>query len=170
MAVKNAGARYNARMETDPLPQTQAAVALDPDAFTVAYLMAHQAECPACGYNVHALPAPRCPECGRPLRVMVVVPGSGISAAWVIAMIIASLAGGVGLLVAMATLSDGLPREWHFRIVMLYFLLCLPIPPLLLIFRRLFLRLGLVQWLIAIPLVLLNLLMLVWFMIEVIII
>jgi hypothetical protein len=157
-------------METESSSDVQASVALDPDAFTVAYLMAHQAECPACGYNVHALPAPRCPECGRPLRVMVTVPGSGISVAWVVCMIVASLASGVGLLVAMAILSDGFPREWHFALVMVYYLLCLPGPLLLLFFRRLFLRLGLFQWLIAIPLALLNLLMLVWFMVEVIII
>jgi hypothetical protein len=154
-------------METDP-PITPTAPAPDPDAFTLAYLGENEADCPACGYNVHALREPRCPECGKPLRITVFQAGTGISLPWVIATVAASLAAGIGLLVAVITLRDGFPHQWHFRVVLTYFLLCLPVPLPLLLLRRWFLRLGFFQWLFTIPLLLIDFIMLVWFMIAVI--
>jgi predicted RNA-binding Zn-ribbon protein involved in translation (DUF1610 family) len=66
------------------------------------FLRDHDAECPACGYNLRALTQPTCPECGQPLVLTVgatrlklgwlfvaIAPGffSGISAAFVLVMI-----------------------------------------------------------------------------------
>jgi hypothetical protein len=142
---------YNEAMETEPTI-TAPSAPFDPDAFTLAYLMANEAECPACGYNVHALSSPRCPECARPLRVMVVTTQGGYSLAWVILTVAASLAAGVGLFVAVILVREGLPpvSDWR-TLVLLYYLTNLPLPLLCLMFRRLFIRLRAFQWLVTLP-------------------
>jgi hypothetical protein len=153
-------------METES-PIVPAPSPADPDAFTLAFLAENEAECPACGYNVHALREARCPECGRSLRVMVVTVEGGFSAAWIILMLAASLAAGVGLLVAAVSVRSRLPPQWHFKLVLIYFMLNIPLPLLALAFRRQILRLRAFQWLLTAPFVLLSLLMLLWFLAEI---
>jgi hypothetical protein len=152
-------------METES-PIAPAPSPADPDAFTLAFLAENEAECPACGYNVHALREARCPECGRSLRVMVVTAQGGFSAAWIVLMLAASLAAGVGLLVAAVTVRASLPSQWHFKLVLIYFMLNIPLPLLALVLRRPFLRLRVFQWLVTVPFVMLSLLMLLWFLGE----
>ena len=39
--------------------------------FILAYLRTHDALCPLCHYNLRNLTVPRCPECGREIRIQV---------------------------------------------------------------------------------------------------
>ena len=72
----------------------------------LSFLREHDAPCPVCGYNLHALTRPICPECGHDLVLTVgttrvhlgwllasVAPGffSGIAACFVLVMIVARL-------------------------------------------------------------------------------
>ena len=154
-------------METEPAI-TPSAMPLDPDAFTLAYLMANEAECPACGYNVHALSAPRCPECARPLRVQVVSVQGGYSFAWVIAMVTSCITGGIGLLVAAVVAREGVHyNPFYLLFILIYFMCNIPLPLLFLAFRRMFVRLKVWQWLITVPFLLASVVMLTCFIAEI---
>jgi hypothetical protein len=113
----------------------------DLDGFTLAYLRAHEAECPACGYNVHALTQPRCPECGRGLVVQVTT-AAGFSWQWIMSLVVSSLGAGVGLLVLLVVLGEGMHEPSNaIRFVLFYFMGNIPLPLMVLATRRRFLRL-----------------------------
>jgi hypothetical protein len=124
------------------------------EAFTLAFLNAHEVPCPGCGYNVHSLPAARCPECGLGLRVGVVATDK-ISAAWLLLMITVAAGAGVGLLVAAVVWREGWPRMRDYRsiifnLVLPYFLGMIPLPLAALAMRRwLGRRTPGFQWLLA---------------------
>ena len=67
------------------------------DAFLLRYLETHDAPCPGCGYNLHALTAPRCPECGRAVRIKVVRRDPGAHA-WIVMTAATAASAGTGLL------------------------------------------------------------------------
>lgn len=52
-------------------PPAHADPPADSGAMLTAFLAAHDAPCPVCGYNLRALLGNRCPECGRPLVLAV---------------------------------------------------------------------------------------------------
>ena len=116
---------------------------VDLDAFTLAYLQVHEAECPACGYNVHRLVEPRCPECGRRLALQVVSTVGGYSLPWIISLVTLGLAAGVGLLVLAVTLREGMHERGHFVFVLSYFMANIPLPLVALATRRWFIRMPL---------------------------
>jgi hypothetical protein len=115
----------------------------DLSAFTLAYLLAHEAPCPVCGYNLHALLTPRCPECGNALTLRIVNPIIA-SGPWILAMVFASASAAIGLFFAIAIVHDGWRNTFRGPasevLSTSVFLLSIPIPALLLLFRRFYLR------------------------------
>jgi hypothetical protein len=140
-------------MDEDSLSAGKAAeppVGVDREAFTLAYLAAHEAECPACGYNVHRLTRARCPECGRPLEVRVVAAVGGYSAAWIFLMAAAAFAGGVGVLMCVLVARFGSPYGFKVAIPITYFIGNIPLPFLALSFRKRLVRVSRpIQWALA---------------------
>jgi Mn2+/Fe2+ NRAMP family transporter len=130
-------------------------VGVDLETFTLAYLACHEAECPACGYNVHKLTEARCPECGKRLAVQVVAAIGGLSTPWLVAMVALGLTAGIGLLFAATAVKQSLPSWQHepwLVFLIIYFMCNVPFPILLLILRRWFVRQGRgVQWGITLP-------------------
>jgi hypothetical protein len=142
------------------------------EAFTLAFLADHEGDCPACGYNVHALIQPRCPECGRPLEVQVVSAIGGVSAAWVTALIVEAVAAGIGLLVLLGEANDRMHdmrlSEPILMFSLLYFMCNLPVPAGVLVVRRWYVRWSaLVQWMIASALIIMALVALVMLLSQV---
>jgi hypothetical protein len=153
------------RDETILPPPIQPPNGVDPGAFTLAYLAAHEAECPACGYNVHCLTEPRCPECGRNLAVKVVTTAAGFSGPWITILITLGISAGIGLLVAAVSLREPIPHEWKWQVVLGYFMGNIPLPLLVILTRKLFVRwipVGL-KILLMLGVLLITLGMLVWF-------
>ncbi len=72
--------------DANPTAPIAPPLGVDRETFTLAYVAAHEAQCPACGYNMHALTIARCPECGRPFEVRLVAP-VGISKAWIVLLV-----------------------------------------------------------------------------------
>jgi len=112
----------------------------DKDAFTLAYLSAHEAQCPACGYNVHALTQPRCPECGRGLVVRIVPAEGGFTVPWVASLITSALAAGIGLLVVAVVATEGIHGPGALRYILVYFMANIPVPFVVLALGRRFVR------------------------------
>ena len=137
-------------METELTEPAVPPEGVDRESFTVAYLANHEAQCPACGYNVHKLTQARCPECGRPLTVQVVTPASGFTWPWMVSLVVLGLASGVGVLVLAVVIHEGLREPMPFRAVLIYFMCNIPLPLTVLAVRRWFVRWsGAVQWIIA---------------------
>jgi hypothetical protein len=115
-----------------PPPSVAPVAGLSDEAFTLAFLQEREAQCPACGYNVHALVTARCPECGLGLRVQVVTTDR-VPAAWIVVMVTAAVGAGVGLLVAGVVLREGWPSRGDpksdiLNIVLPFFLAMIPAP------------------------------------------
>ncbi len=141
---------------------------VDRDNFMLAYLAQHEAQCPACGYNVHALTSPRCPECGRGLTLRV-VGAVGFNKVWICLLIPLAIAAGIGLLVAVVLTHESMPSELSLKIVLEYFLANIPLPVLALFLRRPFGRLPkLLQRLMAMAALCSTAVMLVWFLAKII--
>src|SRR5215208_5792469 len=79
------------------------------------FLRDRDVACPLCHYNLRALTSPRCPECGRELRLSVglLEPRQG---AWLTAQIAVSAAAGIGVLAIVSLSMYGWPnaarRQW----------------------------------------------------------
>jgi hypothetical protein len=115
------------------------APALSPEALTLAYLERNEAQCPACGYNVHRLTEPRCPECGRKLALRLLAV-EGISRAWVALVGLTGIGAAPGLMILLIDDEYGhlgqLPGRWQFALG--YFAFSIPL---------LILVVGLRKWL-----------------------
>ncbi len=76
----------------------------------VDYLRLREAHCPVCHYNLHLLTVPRCPECGRELRLTV---GTlePFMRAWICLAVATFASAGLGLLFTCAFLIQGFPRH-----------------------------------------------------------
>ena len=79
--------------EPEPLPIHSAPAARTPSVLLREFLDARDVPCPACGYNLRALRAETCPECGQALelRVNLVEPRMRL---WIAGMV--ALAAGAG--------------------------------------------------------------------------
>ena len=119
----------------------------------VEFVRERDAECPLCRYNLRGLTVPRCPECGRELRLSIglVEPRQG---AWLLCQIATAAIGGIGLLAWITTITDGWPDKdesiW-FQACFLSFLIAPVLAVAVFFSRRVYLKAGsATQWGLAI--------------------
>ena len=68
----NQSARHEVRFAPEPSPLSSRESARDVERLLIiAHLHERDEPCPACGYNLHGIPTPICPECGTELAVTV---------------------------------------------------------------------------------------------------
>ena len=113
---------------------------LSEQAILFAFLSEQDVSCPLCGYNLRGLRSPRCPECGRGVKLTV-----GISEpylrAWVTLLVTTCASAGIGILLGLVLLfeksSDGLSFT---NVVMFGFVVTIPFAALVVAIRRTFVR------------------------------
>jgi hypothetical protein len=121
-------------------PPPRPAAALGPptpsesdDAFLLRYLEAHEAPCPSCGYNLHALTQPRCPECGQSVRFKVGLRVPPMRA-WVVMATATCASAGLGIIfAALGTRGRGRSDP---TIAILFFYAAIPLATAVLLGRR----------------------------------
>jgi DNA-directed RNA polymerase subunit RPC12/RpoP len=107
------------------------------------FLSQRDIACPLCGYNLRGLTSPRCPECGRELRLSIGM-AEPFLRAWVTLAVAVFAAAGIGLMFLALISHLGWPGGLHSagNLGMVYFL----ISPLFawptVAARRRFLRMG----------------------------
>jgi hypothetical protein len=120
------------------------------------FLAGRDVPCPLCGYNLRGLTTPRCPECGRELRLSIGLTEPYLRA-WIVLAAAACASGGTGLFFVMMIARAGWPstfgspaRIFVMNCSLMYFILTIPVAVAVLVARRRLLRLpaGL-QWLLA---------------------
>lgn len=122
------------------------------------YLATHDVACPLCKYNLRGLVVPRCPECGKQIKLMVGLTDSYV-APFVTLLIALGLPAGVGVLACIVMLREGTsiyrfgyrPADSFGTLSLIGFQLS--IVPLIVatVLRRRFFRLGRqLQWMIAV--------------------
>jgi hypothetical protein len=116
------------------------------DATLIDWLREREIPCPMCGYNLRALQTPRCPECGQMLRLSVTLAEPYLKA-WVTLLVFSCLGSSVGLLFLIAVLKSGLPPGAIPRLGACILMASTPLPPIVLLTRRGFLKLSrAAQW------------------------
>src|SRR4051812_2658518 len=80
-------------------------------AYLLNYLATHDAACPLCKYNLRGLTVPRCPECGREIRLAVGMKEPYLRAL-VTTLVALCISAGCGI-PSLAVLADGLLRTGH---------------------------------------------------------
>ena len=119
------------------------------------FLRDRDAFCPVCRYNLRGLTVPRCPECGRELRLSVGATEPFLRA-WIMVAVATCAAAGVGVLFAFLLTTAGWPAgssvsEQIMRALVLFFIATIPAALGVLATRRRFLKLPkAVQWKIAV--------------------
>jgi hypothetical protein len=128
--------------------------AADDAAALVAFVRERDVECPLCRYNLRGLMTPRCPECGRELRLSIglVEPRQG---AWLLCQIATAAIGGIGLLAWLSILQNGWPDATEgtviFNVCFLSFLIGPALAAAVFFSRRVYLRAARpIQWGLAI--------------------
>jgi hypothetical protein len=122
----------------------------DPDTDAlVEFLRERDAWCPACRYNLRGLTSPRCPECGRELKLSVGMTEPFLRA-WITLAVSVVASSGIGLLMAWVLCREGWPRgsdEAELRVSIIIYVAMIPAAPIVLATRRRFLRqASVVQW------------------------
>ncbi len=114
------------------------------------FVRSQDVTCPLCNYNLRALTVPRCPECGRLLKLTVgtVEP---FLAAWILLAIAAFGSSGIAILLDLFSLfKGGHPKDFMATCALYSFNLSVPLALGAVCFRRQFLRSHTsIQWLIA---------------------
>ena len=118
------------------------------------YLRERDVACPLCAYNLRGLTTCRCPECGRELQLSVglVEPRMG---AWITCLVAVTAAGGLGFMAILSIVNQGwdvvFTTEGPVQLLaIIYFLLSVPLVPVLIVFRRRYRRLSqAIQWTLA---------------------
>jgi len=123
----------------------------DDHAMLVQFLHDRDVECPVCKYNLRMLTSPRCPECGRELRLTV---GTlePFMRAWIALCIVTWASAGIGVLFGCAIARDGgnVFYSWTDFVPGLYFLSCIPLGIAITALRRRLLKLARpIQWTLA---------------------
>ena len=126
------------------------------DRYTLSFLRRRNIPCPACGYNLNALTAARCPECGRTLFLRVSATAQQ-PRAWLTALIATSVIAAVGLWSLAMELGYHLLQRWYppplgslFIQLRWTYIVGVPAALLMLFIPRLFARLpGALQWIIS---------------------
>jgi len=122
------------------------------DELLLAYLAEHEASCPVCGYNVHRITVPRCPECGRGLRLRLRT-SDGFSRTWLITLMCAGVSAGIGGVMVCMIARWGPPpsREPVLAGVVWCYVASMPLPLVVFWLRRAYAR-----WPIALRAVLMS--------------
>jgi hypothetical protein len=119
----------------------------DPAAEVIAYLRAHEAPCPTCGYNLHHLTTPRCPECGSGIRLTIGATEPRL-AAWLTLTIPLLLLAGCGVMFLLFTLVDPPPARYWPPVIVTW--CAIPLAALAVWKRRVFNKLpSATRWLLA---------------------
>jgi hypothetical protein len=134
-------------MTTPLIPQDQPPpLPTDDTALLLHYLQSHDAPCPLCKYNLRNLTQPRCPECGRELRLNVGIVEQNFRP-YVALLTSVLLPAGMGLITWAGTIHSGGEIYSHMSGFELIALISFQIAPfaamLALALRRGFLRLEL---------------------------
>src|ERR1043165_4421294 len=115
--------------------------------FLLAYLRANDAACPLCQYNLRNLTEPRCPECGREIRLTVGMVEPYLLP-WVMTTVFVAMAAGVGAVFWFVVMVEGPPPIHDIRAEALvplggvcYGVLAMPLTLMLIVGRRVFWRL-----------------------------
>jgi hypothetical protein len=113
-------------------------------AFLLEYLKTHDAFCPLCQYNLRNLTIPRCPECGRAIRLTVGMVEPYLLP-WVLGTVFTAMAAGIGFIFVLAWLLYGPPhlRVDDFRsgmvcLVLTFCICAMPLTLALVVARRRF--------------------------------
>ena len=120
------------------------------------YLATRDAACPLCGYNLRGLTSPRCPECGRRLRLSIGLTEPYLGA-WVLMAAATCAAGGTGVFFTLMVAAAGWPqvygseaKTFFLNIALLYFMASIPVAVAVVVARRRLMRLKTdAQWTIA---------------------
>jgi hypothetical protein len=135
----------------DSAASTSDAVTRTDERALLDFLRERDVPCPLCRYNLRALTTPRCPECGRELRLSVglVEPRQG---AWLTGQIALTAAAGIGLMIILFCSANGWPeggnpRQGLLNAAFTFHLLMIPAAAAWLMMRRRYLRRSrAVQW------------------------
>ena len=117
----------------------------------VEYLSTRDVACPLCTYNLRGLTTPRCPECGRELKLSIGLTEPFMKA-WVTLVAAICAATGVGLMLICLVLPFGWPPRINIlgSAAMIYFFVSPVLLWPVLARRRAFLRMARgLQWVIA---------------------
>ncbi len=99
-------------MTLDHVPSDPSSIVPQPDAgetaFLLKYLETHDVPCPLCQYNLRHLTVPRCPECGREIRLTVGMVEPYLLP-WILTTIFMAMAASIGVLFVMACVFYGPP-------------------------------------------------------------
>jgi hypothetical protein len=106
------------------------------------FLRDRDVACPLCRYNLRALTSPRCPECGRELRLSVglVEPRQG---AWLTGQIALTAAAGIGVMIIIVSAFSGWPEGSNHRLLNFAFIshiAMIPVAAIWLAGRRRYMR------------------------------
>jgi hypothetical protein len=114
------------------------------------FLRDRDVACPLCRYNLRALTSPRCPECGRELRLTIglVEPRQG---AWLTGQIALTAPAGIGLMIIIVSAFSGWPegnsRQGLMDFAFLFHIAMIPAAAAWLVGRRRYMRLSRrIQW------------------------
>jgi len=119
-------------------------------ALLFAFLRDRDVPCPLCGYNLRALPEPRCPECGQEIRLSIAMAEPYLRA-WIVLMTATGASAGIGVFFIFVLLSKGGPPHGAFWLPLTYFFVSIPVAFLVLRARKALLKLGKsLQWTLAI--------------------
>jgi len=111
-------------------------VEISEEALLLVFLREHDAACPLCKYNLRHLTRPRCPECGRELKLTVGMVEPFL-AAWIMLTVGVSAASGIGVLLGAYSLRfmPHFPR-WVSYLVWWLFIASTPLTPAAIMLRR----------------------------------
>jgi hypothetical protein len=109
----------------------------------IEYLRDRDVPCPLCGYNLRQLDSPRCPECGRDIRLSVNLAEPYLRG-WITAVAALCASAGVGIVMLIVVCQEGLPpanRHPLLCTAIYAFMASIPLAVTLVRARRAFLRL-----------------------------
>jgi hypothetical protein len=107
------------------------------------FLRDRDVACPLCRYNLRALTSPRCPECGRELRLTIglVEPRMG---PWLTGQIALAAAAGIGVMIVIVTAfngwPDGNPRQGLLNLAFSMHIAMIPVATAWVVWRRRYMR------------------------------
>jgi hypothetical protein len=108
----------------------------------IEYLRDRDVPCPLCGYNLRQLDMPRCPECGREIRLSINLAEPYLRG-WITTVAALCASAGVGILVLILIVQEGMPprREFLLCAALYAFMASIPIAIAAIWARRSFMRL-----------------------------